>query len=234
MDGRLDWVPTAKHSVFLPSEQLKGDTDGSRNANQVGNYRGDPDLPTNRGDHVPEQLNTSIWITGLPKDITMSQLLDFIAAYKPGRVRSIVINEPTATNPTSAATISFFRRAAAETLFHIIQEEKMIIGGMIPRVRWNRNRVMEDMTNASRVLLIGGEPQVVNAEALDRLFHKKFVWQTDVVIDHGITDSETGPIARVEYRFGSFRSQAQFAKKCLKKELEGFAYAEYGADPCGD
>ncbi|XXG97097.1 hypothetical protein Hte_003392 [Hypoxylon texense] len=51
--------------------------------------------------HCPEHLNTSLWLTNLPEYITYPDLLDHIAAFKVGRVRSTVINPVTPTSRTS-------------------------------------------------------------------------------------------------------------------------------------
>lgn len=165
----------------------------------------------------------------------MSTLLDCIAEFKPGRVRSTVVNRPTATSKTSAASVSFFRRQDAEVLFHTIRSQQMIIEGMFPRVQWNRNRVAEEQEvpiPCSRVLLIAGYPEFVNKDWLTGFFGRKFVGQVDAFIDHGTVDDVTGPISRVEVRFGSWRCQAHFAAKAIDAELKGFIETEYGTDPC--
>ncbi|KAI1403465.1 hypothetical protein F4819DRAFT_506127 [Hypoxylon fuscum] len=216
---------------FAPSEQLTGGAYVNRKGN--GNYRGDINLPVNRGTHVPEQANTSLWITGLPGSTTISDLLGSITNV--GRVRSVVVNPPNETTSSAAATISFFHRHDAETLHRIIQQGRIMVGGRFPKSQWNRNRVggEEDSSGqASRVVLIAGEPDVVNEQFLNYYFSKKFVYDIDTVIDHGTVSAFGGPISRLEYRFGSWRGQAIFAKMALTKELPGFTLAEYGEDPC--
>ncbi|KAI1802616.1 hypothetical protein F4811DRAFT_563142 [Daldinia bambusicola] len=225
-------IPTMDHRFFKPSEQLTG-ADNSRKTDRFnGNYRGDRNLSINRGTDVAEEKNTSLWITGLPGSTTVSKLLARIR--KTGRVRSVVVNGPNETSSTAAASISFFRREDAEVLYNEIRQGRIIIEGMFPRVQWNRNRVGEEEIpgHASRVLLIAGDPLVVNQEYLDGFFKRKFVYDIDEIIDHGTVPGVGGPISRLEYRFGSWRSQASFARLALSLELRGFLLAEYGEDPC--
>ncbi|KAI2632533.1 hypothetical protein GGS26DRAFT_590971 [Hypomontagnella submonticulosa] len=222
-----------EHRYFEPSAQLTGNDSASREVQgRNSNYRGDHNLSVNRGDDVPDDKNCCLWLTGLPGDITVHGLLSAIK--KTGRVRSTHINPPTESSKTAAASISFFKRSAAETLLQNIQQGKLIIGGRFPYAFWNRNKVAEEdgLGAASRVLLIAGDPEIVNVDYLDQFFAGKFVYELDEVIEHGTVDSDTGPIARIEYRFGSWRSQASFARMSLSLELRGFVLTEYGPDPC--
>ncbi|KAI1389073.1 uncharacterized protein F4822DRAFT_429685 [Hypoxylon trugodes] len=225
-------IPTTEHRYFKPSEQLLGQR--ARGSNQTeGNYRGDMSLPSNTGADVKEEDNTNLWITGLPGSITYHELLGAIT--KTGRIRSSVINQPNEGTATAAASISFFKRQEAEVLYHAIDEGKLMIGGQFPRVRWNRNRVAEPKTTeyVSRVLLVVGDLQVVNREYLERFWAGKFVYDIDEVINHGTTTAEdSGPLGRLEYRFGSWRAQAAMAAKSLNEELAGFLKTEFGKDPC--
>lgn len=226
----------------MPSEQLKGGSYCARGVSLVNNnYRGDPSLPSNKGNSVPEEKNTNLWITGLPGGITHHELLAGIT--KTGRVRSTVINAADAGHATAAASISFFRRAHAEALHRAAARGEFVVAGRFPRVTWNRNRVAEAEAAAehshhphhhhhSRVVLVAGDPEVVNTAYLDDFFSRKFVYELDCVVDHGTVAGVGGPVARLEYRFGSFRSQAEFARMALSMELRGFLLAEYGEDPC--
>ncbi|KAI0384788.1 hypothetical protein F5Y04DRAFT_293090 [Hypomontagnella monticulosa] len=225
-------VPTMQLRYFEPSAQLTGNSSAARESHRLNsNYRGDHSLSVNRGDEVPDHKNCCLWITGLPPSITVRGLLSTIK--KTGRIRSTVINPATESSQTAAASISFFKRSDAETLFKNIQRGDIVIGGRFPRVFWNRNKVAEEegLSAASRVLIIAGDADVVNADYLDRFFSSKFVYELDEVIDHGTVDSESGPIARLEYRFGSWRSQAAFARLALSLELRGFLLTEYAPDP---
>ncbi|KAI0010063.1 hypothetical protein F4779DRAFT_627395 [Xylariaceae sp. FL0662B] len=217
--------------AFTPSEQLLGKHQTPRQPGRS-NYQGDQTLPVNQGTHVPDELNTNLWITGLPGWVTIPILLAHIT--NTGRVRSTVVNPPTDDHPTASASVSFFRREDAEVLYHAGQQRGFIIGGRVARISWNRNKVAESDSsrNLSRVLLVAGDPEIVNRQALERYFSNHFVYDLDQVIDHGIVSTESGSIARLEYRFGSWRSQASFANQALTREFSDVLMVAYGDDPC--
>ncbi|KAI1452302.1 hypothetical protein F4805DRAFT_470979 [Annulohypoxylon moriforme] len=226
-------VPTMDLRYFVPSEQLTGNSNAAREVSRRnGNYRGDCNLSTNTGANVPEDKNTNLWITGLPSSITIRELLAAIT--RTGRVRSTVINAPTGSITTAAASISFFKRSDAEILYRKIEQGGIMFRGRYPSVQWNRNRVGEGEapSHASRVLLIAGDLDIVNEPYLNSFFDKKFVYEIDQIINHGAVDGYGGPISRIEYRFGSWRSQASSARLALMLELKGFLLVEYGPDPC--
>ncbi|KAI0133272.1 hypothetical protein F4776DRAFT_664034 [Hypoxylon sp. NC0597] len=231
--GSTTPVPTMELRYFQPSEQLTGISRAPRGTNPFNkNYRGDPSLPSNTGAGVPEEKNTSLWITGLPGSITVTELLAQIT--KTGRVRSTVINKPTASISTAAASISFFERSDAEVLYRNLQQGRIIFDGKFPRVQWNRNRVREaqDLSSVSRVLYIAGDSRIVNRAYLDWFFSGKFVYDIDKIIDYGTVDVDGKSIGRLEYRFGSWRCQASSARQALICELSGFVWTAYGEDPC--
>ncbi|KAI0885011.1 uncharacterized protein GGS22DRAFT_200103 [Annulohypoxylon maeteangense] len=226
-------IPTMDLRVFVPSEQLTGNSSAERQISRHnGNYRGDCSLSINTGANVQEQNNTNLWITGLPGTITIQELLAAIT--RTGRVRSTVVNAPTGTIMTAAASISFFNRKDAENLYRKIENGRILYRGTFPSIQWNRNKVGEGDAHplASRVLLIAGDPEIVNEKYLNEFFSKKFVYEIDCIINHGTVDGFNGPISRLEYRFGSWRSQASSARLALTLELKGFLLVEYGPDPC--
>ncbi|KAI1442143.1 hypothetical protein F5Y02DRAFT_421259 [Annulohypoxylon stygium] len=226
-------VSTMDLRYFVPSEQLAGHSNASSQANRGnGNYRGDVTLSINTGAHVLDHQNTNLWITGLPATIDTRELLGAIKGV--GKIRSTVINSPTGDIVTAAASISFFSRQDAAKLYHKIEHGMIRYRGITPNVQWNRNRVgaSEVPAYASRVLMIAGDPAIVNEEFLSDFFARKFVYELDQVIDHGVVDGFGGPIGRVEFRFGSWRSQASSARLALMLELKGFLIVHYGPDPC--
>ncbi|KAI1087630.1 hypothetical protein F5B19DRAFT_497208 [Rostrohypoxylon terebratum] len=228
-------VPTLDLRVFTPSEQLMGHSNGSLQASRGnGNYRGDCNLSVNTGVNVSEHKNTNLWVTGLPAGITVNELLGAIT--DTGRIRSTVINQPTQSIATAAASISFFHRRDAVKLYRKIEQGHICLRGRFPLVQWNRNKVGESAVPpyTTRVLLIAGDPQIVNEEFLTSFFSKKFVYDIDCIVDHGIVDGFEGPIGRIEYRFGSWRSQASSARLALLLELKGFLLVKYGPDPCAN
>ncbi|CAJ2501872.1 Uu.00g047250.m01.CDS01 [Anthostomella pinea] len=67
------------------------------------NYRGNPGDPLNQSVGIPLHMSTSLWVTGLPGDCTVHELLEPIRNI--GKVYFVHINRPLATIPTSAAKI---------------------------------------------------------------------------------------------------------------------------------
>ncbi|KAI2606120.1 uncharacterized protein GGS25DRAFT_523786 [Hypoxylon fragiforme] len=203
----------------------------NRRQQQHSNYRGDLNLRANSGDDVPESENTNLWITNLPNSITHRRFLS--AIHNVGRVRSLVIHNSGSRRGTAAAALSFFRRPASE-LFKSQCDRRLIqFDGRVPRVVWNRHKV--EQTNEgvlSRVLLIAGDPEIVNRRCLDEFFATRFTYDIDRIIPHGTVETETGPVARFEYRFGSWRGQAVLGFYAIQNELYGRVLTEYGMDPC--
>ena len=69
----------------------------------------------------------------------------------------------------------------------------------------------------------------MNEESLRARFNIKFVYQVDEVIELYKGNGRTV----LEFRFGSWRNQAQMGKMSLEKDHPaGFEKAEYGEDPC--
>jgi hypothetical protein len=77
----------------------------------------------------------------------------------------------------------------------------------------------------SRVLLISGPPTIANEEFLRAYLDTKLLYQVDEVITHG---GEGGRVL-VEFRFGSFRCQAEAARMALMREFGDVGVVcEYG------
>ncbi|KAH9990386.1 hypothetical protein F4779DRAFT_637931 [Xylariaceae sp. FL0662B] len=215
---------------FEPSRQLRDASTG--NQGQASGYRGDRNVPSNRSENVPSERNTNLWLTGLPEDTTVTDLLGSIRGV--GRVRATVIHPAESGHAQAAASISFFEREDAEKFYHLCKQKIIKVRGDAVNVDWNRNRIDQVENNrASRVLLIAGDEDFVNKESLDNFFKERFVYDIDKVVDHGVvTPPDGGRIGRLEYRFGSWRSQAQSAEMALTFEQVGKVLVEFGEDPC--
>ncbi|KAI1078604.1 hypothetical protein F5B20DRAFT_571585 [Whalleya microplaca] len=220
-----------KRSIFTPSTELRERESQQRDDRGPG-YRGNKNLPANTGEHVPEKENTHLWIMNLPPSTTISTLLEKIRGV--GRVRSTVIHPANKEHKTSSASVSFFTREDAEILYNRAQSYNWNVGDRFPHVYWNRNKVAPEANawDLSRVLLIAGPPDYVNRRDLDRYFSGRFIYDLDEVVDHGLVEGPAGPIVRLEYRFGSWRSQALFGMLALSRELWEELKVEYGEDPC--
>jgi hypothetical protein len=197
------------------------------------NYRGNIGLPRNRSADIPAHLNCSLFILNLHADITTHELLANIR--DAGRIYATHINapEPDKGHGTCAAKVIFFERVSAERFYNRCQTTGFLIAGRpnAGRVIWNRIRTAEHSgpRHQSRVLQIAGPPHIVNEKFLTAYFQTKLDFQIDEVMDVGGT-----PERRVvEYRFGSFRCQAEAAKMALAREWsEHDVKVWFGPDPC--
>ncbi len=194
-----------------------------------GNYQGDISVDRNRSADIPIAESCSLFVTGLPPDVTTQELLAPIR--KMGRIYATHINRPQPERGhfSSAAKIVFFEKEAAAKFFTWSNINGFIVNGHRARVVYNRIRTAEDKRLASRVVCIAGPPLLVNESVLQRYFATKFAFQVDEVLDHGIDENDN---ALVEFRFGSFRCQAQAAVLTLNCECPEYITAFYGLDPC--
>lgn len=206
-------------------------------------YMGDILLRNNQSENIPDDQNCSLFIVNLPAQLTVHELLGAIHRLGPtGRIYAVHINgpEPTRGHPGCAAKVVFFRRDVAHDFYARCAARwpqngpGLQVGDHMARVMWNRIRTSErphlSQSNASRVLLIAGPPEDVNPRALTAFFASKLQFQTDRVLVHVEGGAEGAEDAVVEYRFGSFRCQAQAARLALQRERPQVR-CFFGADP---
>ncbi|KAK4134085.1 hypothetical protein BT67DRAFT_449680 [Trichocladium antarcticum] len=200
------------------------------------NYRGDPNLVRNQSAAIPADANCSLFLVGLAPNLTTQELLAGIRDI--GRVYATHINppDPDRGHVLSAAKVVFFERAAAER-FHALHTAHGFTTPSHPelaaRITWNRIRSAEADAGGprSRVLLISGPPAIADEGFLRAYLDAKMQYQLDEVRHHGV--SGDGARALVEFRFGSFRCQAEAARMALMREFrEVGVVCEYGRDPC--
>jgi hypothetical protein len=198
------------------------------------NYRGNIHLDRNRSADIPATENCSLFIIGLPPSVTVTSLLATIRDC--GRVYATHVNppEPGKGHVTCAAKVIFFDRASAER-FH----DRHALGGLrvagepgyAARVVWNRIRTAASTSprHHSRVLLIAGPEGLVNRGFLMGYFSSKLDYDVDEVLERG----SNGGRALIEFRFGSYRCQAESAKMAISRELgESGVQVWFGVDPC--
>ncbi|KAI0162311.1 hypothetical protein GGR57DRAFT_517648 [Xylariaceae sp. FL1272] len=205
------------------------------------NYQGDPYLKANQSANIPDHLNTAVWITNLPPHLDHKMLLDNIRNC--GKIWAAVVNEPEAGHITSAAKVVFWDVTGAEHLLRQSVEGKFIVGDYIPRVR--RNRIKSEAKPSgvhSRVLHIEGPSYVVNEPYLAAFFrHNDIKWQDEAVL----TLMSNGNRTRLEWRFGSYRCQAESARHAIDRVKRPFNPVDqfsfqlwqdvsvyFGVDPC--
>ncbi|KAG6300057.1 hypothetical protein E4U45_004144 [Claviceps purpurea] len=181
-------------------------------------------------EHLAPDQNCALWLTNLPPDIRVRELLSTIRNV--GRVYATFINDPDGhVHATAAAKLVFFTPEAAQRLLAQCLVTPLVIRGYLVKMALNRIKYAKNsMENGeSRVLLITGQADFVNTSALTAFFQARFQFQVD---DAACLMMHKGR-AVVEYRFGSYRCQAQMGmKSLLLDQPAGLEMVEYGADPC--
>jgi hypothetical protein len=200
------------------------------------NYMGNIHIDKNKSANIPEDENCSLWLTGLPPAITYTQLLSAIRGI--GRVYQTHINlpEPEKGHYTAACKVVFFDRPSAQRFWDRYGPGGFCVRGFpeVGRVAWNRVRSAAiegpNAKKLSRVLLISGPPQLVNTYFLTQYFQSKLEFNVDVIINHQSDDEHR---ALVEYRFASFRCQAESAKMAISREMWAHnVQVWFWNDPC--
>ncbi|KAK3294488.1 uncharacterized protein B0H64DRAFT_463409 [Chaetomium fimeti] len=213
-----------------------------REAGVSGNYRGDINNPRNLSANIAEEQNCSFWLRRLPADTTVTTLLAAVRGI--GRVYCTVIAPASRAHGwhTAAAKLVFFDQAAARRFWALYgrravgpQAVPLVVGGQHVLVERNRTRVAETTLprDTSRVVRVTGPAAVVNVGALLAEFQANFVFEMDEVAigtEDRVTAVGLQTFVVVEFRFGSFRCQAQIAYRLLqgRRGLE----VRYGRDPC--
>lgn len=202
------------------------------------NYRGEATNPQNISANIPDDENCSLWLTNLPPHCSYRDLLAAVARHQPGRIYATSISPPDAesdhtlpSHRTSAAKMAFYRPEEATRLLQLCSMGLLKVQGY--RVRAVRNRVKVPANlgkdNTSRCLVIWGPRALVNEIQLTRLFNTFFTFDTDeVILRH-----EGENVRCLEWRFGSFRAQAESAEKMLTDpKHKDFYSVKFARDPC--
>lgn len=206
-------------------------------------YGGDPFNPANQSANIRDDENTSLWMTNLPPTCDHRMLLSAIRDC--GKVFACVVNPPThgkgGAHMASASKVVFFDREGAARLLRQAHQGLFKVGGFVPRVRPNRIKsAARDLGPHCRVLHIEGPPEVVNLESLWRFFERKFTFEVEDVV----LLNQNARRVRHEWRFGSYRCQAEAARQSIHREKERFdltpeekalwnqVNVHFGVDPC--
>ena len=227
-------------NIFRPMEtclNLRPTTQAQAYLNMLNgfspNYKGNINLSRNRSANIPADKNCSLFLLGLNPEVTTRELLSSIRNV--GRIYATHINkpEPHKCHMTCAAKVTFFERAAAERFYNMYHDSGFMVHGHpeVASVLWNRIRSAEspEKPHRTRVLQIAGPPDLVNPQALTAYFDSKLEYQIDEILVHG-TSVERNV---VEFRFGSYRCQAEAAKMALGREYpDGDVRTWHGPDPC--
>ncbi|RYP42996.1 hypothetical protein DL770_011893 [Monosporascus sp. CRB-9-2] len=215
-------------------KKLKGISEG---------YGGDPFNPANQSADISDEENTALWMTNLPPDCNHKMLLSAVRGC--GKIYACVVNPPTdaagGSHMTAAAKLVFFDRAGAENLLDKARQGQFRVGGCVPRVRLNRIKsAAREPGPHCRVLHIEGPPELVNTPFLYSFFAARFTFELEDVL----TIYRTPQRVRQEWRFGSYRCQAEAARQSIHREKERLDLADaeralwdrvnvhFGVDPC--
>ena len=216
--------PSAPTPASLSAEQVRNMLNGFSK-----DYKGKNTL-RNMSANIPNSENCSVFIVGLPPSLTTNRLLSHVRGV--GRIYATVINapDPSKEHYCSAAKIVFFEKAAALRFYQKCELQGFSIDGYKARVVWNRVKSAEQTGSKtrSRVLQIVGPAEFVNSAALTSYFHMKLEFQVDEIL----MIAETPETNIIEYRFGSYRCQAEAAKMALEREMGDAVKVYFGRDPC--
>ncbi len=230
--------PSLYHQCVEKQKELKGISKG---------YGGDPFNPANQSADIADEENTGLWMTNLPPNCDHKMLLTAIRDC--GKVYACVVNPPTdvagGSHMTAAAKVVFFDRAGADNLLRQAHRGQFKVGEFVPRVRLNRIKsAAREPGPQCRVLHIEGPPGIVEADGggafLRDFFGRKFTFELEDV--RPVSRNPTR--VRQEWRFGSYRCQAEAARQSIHREKERLDLPEaqkalwdqvnvhFGVDPC--
>lgn len=194
------------------------------------NYRGNPYLKANQSADIPDEENTSLWITNLPPVCPERLLLGNVKGC--GKIYATVINAPDWENghSTSAAKLVFMYVSGAQALLAQAQNGLFLVDSYVPKVVHNRIKTAaQNPGPESRVLHIEGPKEIVNVRYLNKWFSDRFTFEIDQILV--INESEgDGGFRRLEWRFGSYRCQASSAMTFIEKERRRHFYGMVGAE----
>ncbi|KAK4200099.1 hypothetical protein QBC40DRAFT_265281 [Triangularia verruculosa] len=198
------------------------------------NYRGNRLNVANYSMDIPTILNTSLWITGLPFDVTVHELLQCIRGF--GNIFALHLNRPEEGTGHffSAAKLTFFKAEAAQRFLRSHERTGLVVGNLTASVRPNRIKVAEGdhPDHYSRVLVILRPADVTNEEWVShQLSTRGIYWDTDDVFEY--VHPVTGWV-RLEFRFGSYRGQSSQAYRVLRgrEARDRSIMVIFGLDPC--
>lgn len=198
-------------------------------------YKGNPSLARNRCADIPDRLNCRLWITGLPPNCTVTELLGAIRGV--GAIDGTHINppkkatEPGETDiPTSAASLTFFSASSANQFLLWHSRNPFTVDGYTTSVVRHRVKTQSfPAGNQTRVLVIKGHPEVVNPEYLEYLFSRRWTIRYTTEFVEYRPGEET---SEVVWAFGSFRAQAHEAYNGLNNHFADKVTVSYAPDPC--
>nr|CAF06029.1 conserved hypothetical protein [Neurospora crassa] len=151
------------------------------------NYMGDYNNERNKSADIPDDQNCSLYITGLPLNVTVRDIFDDIRDI--GKVYSLHISPRSDSHSKAAAAVVFFTRAAAERFYNrfktrdnptvrwggAVANPGRILGRMPVNVVWNQVKAapFTEREHVTRVIQVEGPSDIVNEQFLLSYFRTK-------------------------------------------------------------
>ncbi|KAI9836788.1 MAG: hypothetical protein M1819_000953 [Sarea resinae] len=180
-------------------------------------------------EEIPNGENCSLWLTGLPGNVTLTDLFSVLCG---GKVAAAKITGPEASfSHTAAAKVTFSARSEAEAMLLRARYRPIKLLGKKISVVWNRNkrRPLDQVTarRISRVLVVSGSRTALDEGYFLELFASRMVFQVDRVVRL----AEPNGDEQLCFLF-AYIKQAAWAKTILDANLATMVKCYYGEDPC--
>ncbi|ROW10274.1 hypothetical protein VMCG_01921 [Cytospora schulzeri] len=189
-------------------------------------------------DHEPNdpfRHNAALWLTNLPPNCTIRQLIRAIISVGPtGRILFCKIAPPYLSKHNWAAKVVFATRLEARRLLAVSRSRLFFVRGHRIHVDWHRvlSTSFHAIEPITRVLIIEGPSYIVDRSALRAYFRRKLrTLDTEEVIELERPEGDRQR-ATIIWRFGSWFGQAQTAAAALGEDYPDLVDVHYGLDPC--
>lgn len=198
------------------------------------NYQGDlsskSGQATERG--LDDSINCTLWLEGLPKDVTYPAMFDWLEEMRIGRVWALDIKPPQGNFPTSAARLTFYKQSSAQKLYKdAMHPNALCLQDQKVKVLFNRSGNRERDGYETRVIQIQGPAEMMSWEFWSDYFEDGIVYDLDRWSD---LPCKVEGRAEMEIRFARVDGQAQTCIQKIYKDrsMDGIVNARYGKDPC--
>ncbi|OTA67070.1 hypothetical protein K449DRAFT_430245 [Hypoxylon sp. EC38] len=170
---------------------------------------------TSQATATRDENNTSLFITNLPPNCTVTHLLASIRGC--GKIYSAGIVRPTLSHATAAAKLIFFDKEGAKKFYELSGAKQWKVNDHLPIVVPNRvpTQSQPDTSN-SRVIGIWGPKDVINRDYLEGKVFSTFYYHLTKIIVH----YEEDDFRIMEFHFGSFHKQAESAMERIRSFIE--------------
>ncbi|KAK8095771.1 hypothetical protein PG999_013793 [Apiospora kogelbergensis] len=202
--------PTTQHRRQLSADTVAVDP----NFQFAETYSGNRMAYSNYSANIPDHLNCSVFMRGLPPTCSHSLLLSLIRGCG-SRVWALHINRPDTRNPHNcAAKLVFHKRCGVDWLFEQIRNGQFVVDGYRPNAVLNKikSAPMPENDLRCRVVCVSGPPSLVNLESLGSVFRRNFYYD----MDQTLSVIDRPDYRLLEFRFGSARCQGENAIQALQ------------------